>query len=199
MTAKQRWLMLGGGLGLYLAALGFLGKLAAELAELDYRRAVMAVQGAPAERDADAAPWNRYLWRAEEALTHGNRSAAELALHAAYAAALRSPRWDGLVDVGTAYLRIGEAAPTRKPSEARARQLYLAALFRARQQDSLDGVLRATEAFAALGDREVVEQGLRVAEAMAARPPDPEGRERVRAAAERLAARPVGQTGYGLD
>jgi hypothetical protein len=67
-----------------------------------------------------------------------------------------------------------------------ARQAYLDALFCARDRRSVDGVLRAAEAFAALGDRDVVVQSLRIADVLA----DAEGpaaRERVAAARRRLA------------
>jgi hypothetical protein len=50
----------------------------------------------------------------------------------------------------------------------------------------VDGVLRATEAFATLGDRDVVEEGLRVAESLVARTGDAGARERVAAARARL-------------
>lgn len=216
MTIKQHLLILGGGLALSLACLEFLGNLAAERARLDYRPTEMsnpyqetvltprpdpsqAVQEAPAERGAADAPWSRALRRVEDALAHSGLTAAELAWHAAYAEALRSRRWEGLVEVGDAYLRIGEAAGARKPSEARARELYLAALFRARDRGSLDGVLRVAEAFGALGDREVAQQGIHIAQHLATSTRDAQARERVRVAAERLAARSVGLMGYELD
>ena len=71
------------------------------------------------------------------------------------------------------------ASGARQPWEADARQAYLGALFRARAEASLDGVLRATEAFATLGDRDVAEEGLRIAESVALRTGTAEARDRV--------------------
>jgi hypothetical protein len=110
-------------------------------------------------------PWTAPLQRVEQALTGRNISAAEVAWHEAYGAALRSRhRWDGLIEVGEAYLRIGEVANGRQAARATARRLYLSALVRARQQGSLDGILRTAAAFSALGDREGVTQCLHVAD-----------------------------------
>lgn len=49
----------------------------------------------------------------------------------------------------------------------RARADYLAALFRARARGSVEGVLRACEGFADLGDRDVVTVCVRVARGLA--------------------------------
>jgi 16S rRNA (cytosine967-C5)-methyltransferase len=76
------------------------------------------------------------------------------------------------------------------------RRIYLAALFRARQQESLDGVLRTAEAFAGLGDRELVDRCLRIAESLAARVPDAQARERVREVAERLTNQTLGSVSF---
>lgn len=135
------------------------------------------------------APWTAHVRRMDEALSNKDVSAAELAWHAAYLSALRSRRWEGLLEVGDASLRIGEVARSPEAVRPKARRLYLSALFRARSQGSLDGVLRTAEAFAALGDREVVERGLYMAERLAARSEDPLARERVREFASRLATR----------
>lgn len=127
------------------------------------------------------APWGVSLERMDAALAEKNVSAAEMEWHRAYTLALRSRRWEGFVAVGDAYLRIGEVANGRRAAEARARGLYLDALFRARDERSMDGILRTAEAFAALGDREVVEQCLRVADQVAQRTPEPGVRESVNA------------------
>jgi hypothetical protein len=123
----------------------------------------------------------------DEALAEKNVSAAVRAWHRAYVAALASRHREGLIDAGDAYLRIGQLSTSRRLAEAKARSLYLSALFRARQQESLDGVLRAAEAFAALGDTEAVEQCLRVADQVAARNADRDGPARVKAFAEQWA------------
>jgi hypothetical protein len=131
--------------------------------------------------ELDEAPWTASLRRVDSALAQRNVSVAELEWHRAYVHALRSRRWEGLVEVGNAYLRIADLANGRKLAAGRARRLYLDALFRARQQGSLDGVLRTADAFSALGDREVVAQCLHVAERVAQRTDDPRARERVEA------------------
>ena len=59
-------------------------------------------------------------------------------------------------------MRAGDEARARGDAPA-ARRAYLTALFRARGERSLPGVVRAAEGFEALGDREVVEQALKIA------------------------------------
>ena len=137
-------------------------------------------------------PWAIHLRHVDEALAQKNVSAARHAWRDAYAAALWSRRWEGLVEVGDACLRMSEAMGDPKASEATARRIYLGALFLARQQGSLDGVLGVAEAFARLGDSEVVEQSLRMAERIAAQARDAEMAHRVAEARKRLAllARP---------
>src|SRR5262249_59320853 len=103
----------------------------------------------------------------------------------AYRAALRDGRWEELTQVGDAYRRIGEVTGSQEAFDGRAREIYRQALYRARKQASLDGVLTVAEALAALGDREGVEQSIRVAERLAG--PDPERLTDVRAFRARLA------------
>jgi hypothetical protein len=135
----------------------------------------------------------------DEALSRKDVGAAELAWHDAYVQALGSRRWEGMVEVGDAYLHIGQAARGSLPAEAKARRLYLAGLFRARNQDSLEGVLGATEAFARLGDHETVAQGLRMAEVMAQDRRDNRVRERVRAFTMRVSAASRTATNVSYD
>ena len=71
------------------------------------------------------------------------------------------------MDVAGAALRIGAIPGFKKAAESRARESYWTALFRARRQGSLNGVLDAAEAFGALGDRVMVEQCVRIAERLA--------------------------------
>ena len=70
---------------------------------------------------------------------------------------------------------------------ASARANYLFALFRARDQGSLDGVLQAADAFSRLGDASVVRQALVVARDLAGG--DPVAHARVDIAAEELGVR----------
>lgn len=208
MITKLHFVVFGGVLGLFLMGLAFLGGVVTDQARFDDRptgalsrypqtaqwpAALMEPERtSPMSREALDTPWTAHLGRVELALAERNVSAAELAWHAAYVEALRSPRWEGMLEVGEAALRVGGVAGPRKPAEAKARRAYLTVLFRARQHGSLDGVLRAAEAFAALGDREVAEQGLYIAQHLAARAQDADARERVRAVAERLTARLTG-------
>lgn len=126
-------------------------------------------------------PWAPFVRALDQALVEANVGEAERQWHRAYSEALRARNWEGFLDVGNAYLRIGDAANGRKFAVARARQLYRVALFRARSQDSVDGALRTAQAFAALGDHEVVELCLRVADQVADRTSDLQARQRVAA------------------
>ncbi len=140
-----------------------------------------AVSLAEARRPAAAeAPWGAPLRAVDEALARNDAAAALRAWQDAHLAALGSWRWERMIEVGDAALRIGEVSGLRPAAKARARQAYLTAFFRARDQGSLAGVLRSAEAFALLGDREVVAQCLIAADGLAARAADPEGRERLR-------------------
>jgi hypothetical protein len=58
---------------------------------------------------------------------------------------------------------VGQATGAERFYDARARQAYLVALFRARHERSVEGVLRVADAFGALGDVEVVKRCQRVA------------------------------------
>jgi hypothetical protein len=133
--------------------------------------------------------WRRHLISVADALARNDLSGAELAWREAYAAALKSRHWEGMVAVGDAYRVVGERGRFRKNAEAKAREAYLTAFLRARAEASLEGILRAADRFAELGDRGVVEQCIRVARGIAAKTRDPRAEERVRAFTERWAAR----------
>lgn len=133
--------------------------------------------------------WKEHLEKVEEAMSRRDLGEAANQWRHAYASALRSRHWEGLVAVADAYRSLGRAGGFTKVADAKARQAYLAALFRARQEGSVDGVLRVAEAFADLGDREVVDRCVDVARATAARAHDARGEARVRVFAERWAAR----------
>jgi len=134
---------------------------------------VLASRASAGEASAKnvTAPWAPHIGRVDEALAQKNFSVAVRAWGDAYGAALGSRRWEGMIAVGDAYLRIGDRLAYRRAFVAKAREAYLAAVFRARHQRSLDGVLRAAEAFAALGDRQVVAQCLTIAKDLAGRDP----------------------------
>ena len=85
-----------------------------------------------------------------------------------------------------AVVRIGDDARARGDAAA-ARRAYLTALFRARGERSLLGVLTAAEGFQALGDREVVEHALGMAAALGPAADDVSG-GRLQALRDRLDA-----------
>jgi hypothetical protein len=142
--------------------------------------------------------WKARLQRVDDALARNDVAGAEMLWREAYAAALKSRHWEGMVAVGDAYRRLGARAGFHETSDAKARETYLAALFRARSQGSLEGVLQAAQGFADLGDHEIVEQCIRVAWGVAARSRDPRAEDRVRAFAERWAARALEADHLGL-
>lgn len=124
-------------------------------------------------------PWAPAIHQVDAALARKEYSAALRAANDAYSLALGSTRWDGMVSAGDLYRRIGDATGLKRSFEAKAREAYQKAFFRARQQASVEGVLRSMEGYAALGDAQMVGVGLRVAERLAAR--DPEAQADVRA------------------
>jgi hypothetical protein len=89
-----------------------------------------------------------------------------------------------MVSAGDLYRRIGEATGLRRSFDTKAREAYQKAFFRARQQASVDGVLRAVEGYAALGDTQMVGVGLRVADRLAIR--DAEAQADIRSFRARL-------------
>jgi hypothetical protein len=79
--------------------------------------------------------------------------------------------------------------------KASARANYLFALFLARDQRSLDGVLQAADAFSRLGDASVVRHALVVARDLAGR--DPVAHARIDIAAEEIGVRLASADGSG--
>jgi hypothetical protein len=125
----------------------------------------------------------------DQALDRRDLKAALGAWHVAHEAALRAEGWEALIDVGDAWLRIGDLGGDDAAPYGRAREVYLAAMFRARRQGSLEGVLRVAEIFGALGDEDLATQCARIAERMAGQ--DPESRADLRAFTTRLANGPA--------
>ena len=145
--------------------------------------AIVEVLVAAAPPASSPSSWSIPLERSEEALRDGDVSQAISWWQEARQEALRSNRWEGLIEVGDASRRLGILGGFRRDGEAQARQAYMTALLRARRDHSVDGVLRAAGAFGELGDRDVVAHALRIAERQAAQ--DPRAREHVRAVADR--------------
>ncbi len=128
------------------------------------------------------APWMTPLEDMDCALARADFAAAATARHRAHLAALGSRSWEGFLEVGDAALRLGDATGNRRAMEPEARRAYLAALTYARAQRSREGVLRATESFVRLGDRDMVVQGLRMARVLAGK--DDEAQARIAALEE---------------
>jgi hypothetical protein len=151
-------------LALVLGAAALLGALEVALARA----------GNPSVRPS--APWAAPLEEMDSALARADLSSAVTARHRAHLAALGSRTWEGFLEVGDAALRLGDATGNRRAMEPEARRAYLAALTYARAQRSLEGVLRATESFARLGDRDMVVQGIRLARVLAGKDDDAQAR-----------------------
>ena len=137
----------------------------------------------------DAMPaWSLRAAVVDQALVEGNLSRAIYEWREAYHAAIGSRRWDALVTVGDAALRVEAAGGLATGFRAKAREAYLEALFRARGQRSAEGILRASEAFERLGDREMAAQARHAARQIA---------ERDSRAAGRVETRPIDVAGGG--
>jgi hypothetical protein len=101
------------------------------------------------------------------AIDRGDAGTAAHAWRDAYVEALRTRRWEAMLDVGDAAVRIDTL--TRRPRQptrfiAEARQAYLSALFRARDARDSEGLQRVGQAFARLGDREMAARARVLAE-----------------------------------
>jgi hypothetical protein len=120
----------------------------------------------------------------EAALERGDFVAAFRATEAAHRRAIRERRWDSLIEVGDTYHRIAGRPGAPEAASYKARDAYRAALRSARREESLDGVLRAAEAFAQIGDGADVEMSLHIARDLAGS--DPEAVDDVKAAEGRL-------------
>jgi hypothetical protein len=137
--------------------------------------------------------WREQLTEMEHAIAAGQAAAAVRAWHRAHAAAIDQPGWQAIVHVAEAAQRIGAVPGFGRAGQARARETYWVALFRAHRDGSLTGVLQTAEGFGALGDRNMVEQCIRIAESLAARDASDAGHaQHVRARAEDLLRRYFG-------
>lgn len=125
--------------------------------------------------------WREALQRAEAALAGGDARGAEQAWDQAYRGAMRVRTPEALLDVGRAYLRIGEAAHDRRTAVPRARRMFLEAFVQARERRDGDGVAGAGEAFASLGDREIADRAFDVALALATQSRDAAAHDRIAA------------------
>ena len=120
------------------------------------------------------AGWREPLDRAQVAMSRGEIRRAELAWEEAQRAAMQPTiPPTGLVNVGLAYLKIGEAAHDRQTAVTRTRQVLLRALFRARHQRDVEGLTAVSHAFARLGDCEVAGRAFAVVLTMSPKQPPP--------------------------
>jgi len=184
MRARNFWVIVAGSL--WLCVLGVVGGVAIDRYRFEPQRAeVIALLGAATDsvNAQIAAPrearWEAALRESREAFARNDRIAADREWREAWRDATRARTWESMTAVGDAAMLMGEPE--------RAREAYLLVLFRARGQHSLAGVLRASEAFEALGDRAVARECLRVAEALPGL--GAHERELVRERSQRLAAR----------
>ena len=132
------------------------------------------------------APLMEAIRAMDDALAKGDVRTALRAREDARLAALASAGWEGLVLLGDATVRLGQSSGLSGAMEPAARRAYAFALYRARRQESLEGVVRVTEAFVSLGDRDMALKACGIAGSLAASAPEPEARERVRALEKRL-------------
>jgi hypothetical protein len=157
---------------------------------------MFTTDGAVDVREVGLAPtWSTHLKAAERALGRQDGAGALRAWEHAHLAAVESLSWEGLIAAGHAYLRIGRTVSPLQGAEATARRAYFAALYRACRDNSFDGVLRAADAFAELGDRDVVDECLGLAELLA---DGEEPRRRLTTMLDRFGTR-SGERGAGVD
>jgi hypothetical protein len=159
----------------------------AAIAEIATGRSRVAVDTESREQTRRAT-----LVHLDEALARHDVTTAVRAWQEAYELARQARSWRGLVEAADAHIRIGVVANTSAAAAPRAREIYLAALGRARADRSVDGVVRVAEGFAALGDREVTELALRIADSLASRSGDAAARRRVEVARGLLLPGPPG-------
>jgi len=132
-------------------------------------------------------PWTAHIEAMDQTLADRDPGAAARAWRTAYSSALCNPGWLGLLTVARAALRLSAIPGLTQEAIARAGETCWIALFRARQQRSLNGALSAAAVFDVLGDRAAFEQSMRVVEALANRTGDADGADRARLFIERLA------------
>jgi hypothetical protein len=146
--------------GLVLSVVMVMGVAGIALGNLAAER----TRGGQLERPESASPRTApaladRIGAVDRALARKDMSAAVYAWGDAYTLALGARRWDAMVEVGDAAVRI-DALADNPPGyligfRAEARQAYLRALFLARHARSADGIERVAQAFAALGDTDM--------------------------------------------
>ena len=150
----------------------------------------------PESRESGEPAWVAPLRTMTEALSRRDHARALRAHQDAHAAVLAARSWEGMLEVGAAALHLGPAAGSPGSARGAARRMYLWALVRARGIGSLQGVLRAGEAFAALGDRDMTALSLRIAEGLRPAAAEPLA-DRLRAELERMERAAARHEAYG--
>lgn len=149
-------------------------------------RAEIRATGIPAPRRTDPGrgwtdtSWGVHLRAAEQALDRGDVPHAFRAWEKAHLAAVQSATWEGLIETGRTSLRIGRLGQGGRANESTARRAFFTALYRACRANSFEGIVCSADAFRVLGDREVVDECLGLAQLLA------EGEEPRRRLAELL-------------
>ena len=120
--------------------------------------------GAPGHRPTtDVVDWRAHVALVDQALAQQDVSAALRAWQDAYGMGLASRRWDAMLDVGDAFVRIGHASGTAEGFKPNARQAYLVAFQRAQRDRSAEAVRRVAVSFERIGDEEIAALIRRVA------------------------------------
>ena len=139
--------------------------------------------------------WRDPLRRADTALAEGDAPGAERAWDEAYRLALATSDPYAVIEVGRAYLAIGEAVYDHPMAAARARRIFLSALSLGRGLRNVQAVADAAEALAVLGEHDVAARGFSLAATLAR--PDRDARvvDRVRAQRDRVLGPPSEEPG----
>jgi hypothetical protein len=167
------------GLGAYLTGVGMLAGTPTESGR----------PGAPTGHDlwpSTIPDWRDPLRRAVVALSEGDVPGAERAWDEAYRLALATSDPYAVIEVGRAYLAIGEAVYDRPMAAARARRIFLSAFFLGRGLRNVRAVAEAAEALAALGDHDLAARGFRIAVTLAQRGRDAGAVDRITAQRDRV-------------
>lgn len=154
-------------------------RMPTQVASLFLIGALALLMSPPAAAATDRTDWAGWVAEMDQALKRGDAPAAHAAWREAYVAAHVGREWPGMIAVGDAAVRLGQATGSPDLCTPRARRAYLTALLRARRHASLDGVLAAGDAFGRLGDQAVVQQALAIATDLARRSGDDAALRRV--------------------
>jgi hypothetical protein len=145
--------------------------------------------GPPAEHDLELPTipdWRDRLRRADAALAEGDAPGAERAWDEAYRLAVATSDPYAMIEVGRGYLAIGEVVYDHPMAAARARRIFLSALFLGRGLRNVHAVAAAAEALAALGDHDLAARGFRIAVTLAQRGRDTGALDRITAQRDRV-------------